>query len=164
MNQKFVTLFSFLFGLGFSIQLRARGGPGKSAIVRCISRRLLVLLGIGLTHLFGVWAGDILSTYAVVGFVLLLFRQRSDRTVVAWVLIMLVAVPLLVPLIQHFGPILLHGTAAAAEAAKAREAHTAQLRARFLVGPLQRLFLDDPEGERALLPHGLSVPKAHRLI
>ena len=92
-NQKFVTLFSFLFGL---------------------------------------WAGDVLSTYAVVGFVLLLFRQRSDRTVLAWVLVLLVAVPLVAPVIQHFGPILLHGAQAAAEAAKASEEHVTQKRALFL--------------------------------
>ncbi|NPC87314.1 DUF418 domain-containing protein, partial [Pyxidicoccus fallax] len=43
-NQKFVVLFFFLFGLGFSIQLtraEARGVP----IVPLYSRRLLVLLG-----------------------------------------------------------------------------------------------------------------------
>ncbi|HYH96442.1 DUF418 domain-containing protein [Hyalangium sp.] len=132
-NQKFVTLFSFLFGLGFTIQL-ARAEARGSPIVPLYSRRLLVLLGIGLAHLFGLWAGDVLSTYAVVGFVLLLFHQRSDRTVLAWVLVLLVAVPLLVPLIQRWGPILLHGAQAAAEAAKAREEHVAQMRARFLAG------------------------------
>jgi uncharacterized protein len=130
-NQKFMTLFSFLFGLGFSIQLsraEARGSP----IVPLYSRRLLVLLGIGLVHLFGVWAGDVLSTYAVVGFVLLLFRQRSDRTVLAWVLVLLGVMPLLASLLHHFAPILLHGAQAAAEAAKAQEEHGAQQRARFL--------------------------------
>lgn len=130
-NQKFVTLFSFLFGLGFSIQLtraEARGRP----IVPLYSRRLLVLLGIGLVHLFGVWVGDVLSSYAVMGFVLLLFRQRSDRTVLAWVLVLLVAAPLLIPILQRFGPILLHGAQVAAEEAKAHEEHAAQMRTRFL--------------------------------
>ncbi|WP_163995684.1 DUF418 domain-containing protein [Pyxidicoccus caerfyrddinensis] len=161
-NQKFVTLFSFLFGLGFSIQL-ARAAARGSPIVPLYSRRLRVLLGIGLMHLFGVWAGDILSTYAVVGFVLLLFRQRSDRTVVAWVLMMLVAVPLLVPVIQHFGPIVLHGAQAAAEAAKARDADTAQLRARFLVGLSSDSFwTTQKENARYFLR--VSLPSAHRLI
>lgn len=132
-NQKFVTLFSFLFGLGFSIQL-ARAEARGSSIVPLYSRRLLVLLGIGLVHIFGIWAGDVLSTYAVVGFLLLLFRQRSDRTVLAWVVALLVAVPLLVPAIERFGPILLHGAQAAAEAAKAQQEHTAQEKARFLAG------------------------------
>ncbi|PTL75117.1 DUF418 domain-containing protein [Vitiosangium sp. GDMCC 1.1324] len=132
-NQKFVTLFSFLFGLGFSIQLtraQARGVP----IVPLYSRRLLVLLGIGVTHIFALWVGDVLSTYAVVGFALLLFYQRSDRTLLAWVFVLMVAVPLVVPAIQRFGPILLHGAQAAAEAAKASESQEAQEKAQFLAG------------------------------
>lgn len=132
-NQKFVTLFTFLFGLGFSIQL-SRAQARGSEIVPLYSRRLLALLGIGLTHLFGIWVGDVLSTYAVVGFVLLLFRQRSDRTVLIWVAVLVVGVPLVVPLIQHYGPILLHGAQAAAEQAKADEESLALLRAQFLEG------------------------------
>ena len=158
-NQKFVTLFSFLFGLGFSIQLRALSA-GAASIVPLYSRRLLVLLGIGLTHLFGIWMGDVLSTYALVGFVLLLFRQRSDRTVLIWVVVLVVVVPLLVPLIQHYGPILLHGAQAAAEQAKAAEEYAAQMRAQFLAGPSERFLLDGAEGERALLlrGHAAQVP------
>ena len=132
-NQKFVTLFSFLFGLGFSIQLARAEARGVS-IVPLYSRRLLVLLGIGVTHMFAIWTGDVLSTYAVVGLALLLFRQRSDRTVLVWVLVLQVVVPLVVPFLQHYVPILLHGAQAAAEAAKASEAHDAQMRARFLAG------------------------------
>jgi uncharacterized protein len=132
-NQKFMTLFAFLFGLGFSIQLARAQARGVS-IGSLYSRRLLALLGIGLTHMFALWVGDVLSTYAVVGFALLLFHQRSDRTVLAWALVLLVAVPLLVPAAQHFGPILLRGAQAAAEAAKASEAHDAQVRARLLAG------------------------------
>lgn len=132
-NQKFMTLFSFLFGLGFSIQLsraQARGIP----IAPLYSRRLLVLLGIGVAHIFGVWIGDVLATYAIVGFALLLFYQRSDRTVLTWALVLLVAVPLLVPVLQHFVPVVLHGAQGAAASAKAHEEHTAQLRARLLAG------------------------------
>ncbi|MFE8602448.1 DUF418 domain-containing protein [Archangium violaceum] len=132
-NQKFVTLFAFLFGLGFSIQLQRAEARGAS-IVPLYSRRLLVLLGIGVTHIFALWAGDVLSTYAVLGFALLLFRQRSDRTVLAWVVVLMFGVPLAVSALQRFGPILLHGAQAAAEAAKASEAHAAQMRARFLEG------------------------------
>jgi uncharacterized protein len=161
-NQKFVTLFSFLFGLGFSIQLvraEARGSP----IVPLYSRRLLVLLGIGVAHLFGVWLGDVLSTYALVGFVLLLFRQRSDRTVLAWALVLLVAVPLVVPVLQRFGPILLHGAQAAAEEAKASEEHAAQMRARFLAGLSSGSFwTTQKENARYFLL--ASLPQISRLL
>jgi uncharacterized protein len=132
-NQKFVVLFSFLFGLGFSIQLtraEARGVP----IVPLYSRRLLVLLGIGVTHLFAFWVGDVLSTYALVGFALLLFRRSSDRTVLTWALVLIAGVPLLVSALQHFVPLLMSGAQAAAEAAKASEAQETQARTRFLEG------------------------------
>lgn len=132
-NQKFVTLFTFMFGLGFSIQL-SRAQARGSEIVPLYSRRLGVLLGIGLVHLFGIWAGDVLSTYALVGFMLLLFRRCSDRTLLIWVGVLVGVVPLGVPLIQHYGPILLHGAQAAAEQAKAHEESLAQLRAQFLEG------------------------------
>ena len=71
----FFPMFSFLFGLGFALQLR----KGEAALPR-FRRRLAILLGIGLVHLLLVWAGDILFTYAVLGFILILFRNRRDRT------------------------------------------------------------------------------------
>ncbi|NBD14119.1 DUF418 domain-containing protein [Corallococcus silvisoli] len=132
-NQKFVTLFAFLFGLGFSIQLQRAERRGAS-VVPVYSRRLLVLLGIGATHLTALWVGDVLSTYALLGFALLLFRQRSDRTLLTWVGVLLVAVPLGVPALQHYGPILLHGAQAAAEAAKATDDLEARLREQLFVG------------------------------
>ncbi|MBN8471860.1 DUF418 domain-containing protein [Corallococcus exiguus] len=132
-NQKFVTLFAFLFGLGFSIQLTRAESRGSS-VVPVYSRRLLVLLGIGVVHLTVFWAGDVLSTYALLGFALLLFRNRSDRTLLAWVGLSVVVVPLLVPALLHFGPILLHGAQAAADAAKATEAMEAQTREQLLLG------------------------------
>jgi uncharacterized protein len=160
-NQKFVTIFSFLFGLGFSIQLTRAQARGAS-IVPLYSRRLLVLLGIGLTHMFAIWTGDVLSTYAVVGFALMLFRQRSDRTVLAWVVALHVAVPLLVPLLQHYGPILLHGAQAAAEAAKASEAHEAQTRARFLAGLSSDSFWTTQAANASYV--GYMLPQIRRLL
>ena len=71
----FFPMFSFLFGLGFALQLR----KGEAALPR-FRRRLAILLGIGLVHLLLVWSGDILFTYAVLGFILILFRNTKDRT------------------------------------------------------------------------------------
>ena len=78
-DTKGYTLFAFLFGLGFSIQLiraRARG----ISIVPIYRRRLLALLLIGLAHALLLRNGDILVPYAVMGFFLLLFRNASNRT------------------------------------------------------------------------------------
>ncbi|NOK18513.1 DUF418 domain-containing protein [Corallococcus carmarthensis] len=75
---KFITLFSFLFGLGFAVQMGRAEARGAS-ITPLYVRRLGVMLVMGLSHLFLIWYGDILSTYAVLGFGLLLFRGRSER-------------------------------------------------------------------------------------
>lgn len=67
---RFFPIFSLLFGIGFALQMRS--ATGRSARPRLIlARRLLVLLGIGALH-FLLWPGDILTTYALVGLVVLL--------------------------------------------------------------------------------------------
>ena len=71
---KFYTLFSLLFGIGFSIQIANAGGK-----LRTFYRRMAVLLCIGLIHLFFLWSGDILALYAVCGMILPLFRKLPTR-------------------------------------------------------------------------------------
>jgi uncharacterized protein len=78
---KFLTLFAFLFGLGFSIQV-FRAERRNVSVVPIYVRRLLVLIAFGLLHALFLRSGDILVNYAVTGFVLLLFRNASNRTVV----------------------------------------------------------------------------------
>jgi len=94
---KFYTLFSFLFGLGIAIQV-VRTGERGAAFRPLILRRLLALLGIGLLHAFLFWYGDILSTYAFLGFFLLLLRKRSDRALWIWAGVLFV-LPLLLHLV-----------------------------------------------------------------
>ncbi|MEJ2749334.1 MAG: DUF418 domain-containing protein, partial [Anaerolineae bacterium] len=75
---KFYSMFSFLFGWGMAIQmLRAQARGTKFLPV--FLRRLVVLLVIGFFHAILFWTGDILTLYALFGFVLLLFRKRSER-------------------------------------------------------------------------------------
>lgn len=76
---KFYTIFSFLFGLGFAVQLQRAEAKGKD-IRSFYPRRLLVLFAIGVLHSILLWSGDILRMYALWGFALLAFRRRSNRT------------------------------------------------------------------------------------
>lgn len=72
------TLFAFLFGLGFWLQMERinrRGGDFQRIYVR----RLSVLLGFGLIHLWLIFTWDTLHTYAICGFILLAMRRASDR-------------------------------------------------------------------------------------
>lgn len=90
---KFYALFSMLFGLGLTLLMeRVEGRGGR--FVPLYLRRLLVLLGFGLVHAFLVWMGDILILYALLGFLLILFRKAKPRTLLIWVFILL-ALPLL---------------------------------------------------------------------
>lgn len=75
-DQKFMTLFSILFGAGiclFSERAESRGG--RSAGLHY--RRMFWLLLIGLAHGYLLWSGDVLVTYAVCGSFVFLLRNRS---------------------------------------------------------------------------------------
>jgi uncharacterized protein len=80
---KFITIFSFLFGMGFAIQMSRAEAKG----VRFMSfypRRLLALALFGLIHGILIWGGDVLLTYACSGAILLLFRNREQKTLLWW--------------------------------------------------------------------------------
>lgn len=80
---KFYSIFSFLFGFGFAMQMARADERGYTGAT-LFKRRLFWLLVIGAIHAVLFWAGDILSVYALVGFVLILFRARPDRSLLKW--------------------------------------------------------------------------------
>ncbi|RFU66862.1 DUF418 domain-containing protein [Peribacillus saganii] len=99
---KFYTMFSFLFGLGFYIFMSRAEQKGLK-IRRLFSRRLFFLLLFGGAHLILLWFGDILLTYALTGFLLLLFYKRKTKTILIWALSLLFLFHALVS-IQFFLP------------------------------------------------------------
>ncbi|MGG3132238.1 DUF418 domain-containing protein [Bacillus pumilus] len=92
---KFITLFSFLFGVGFMIFMD-RAAQKVDSPNKLFARRLTILLGIGLLHVTFVWIGDILTYYAAAGFLLLFFYKRRAKTILYW-LITLFVIQLLTP-------------------------------------------------------------------
>src|SRR6188508_1036194 len=80
-NGKFYSLFSLLFGIGFSIILIRNEQKGINPL-KIFYRRLFILLLIGALHLFGLWEGDILFLYALIGMILPLFRKFSGKALV----------------------------------------------------------------------------------
>ncbi len=81
---KFYVLFSMLFGYGFWLFLNKKNNDGKP-VTGLFAMRLFVLLLIGVAHVVLLWAGDILVFYALLGFVLMLFRNvKKDRTLLIW--------------------------------------------------------------------------------
>lgn len=75
---KFYTLFSVLFGVGFSIIIANLARKGDSGF-RFFYRRMGVLFLIGFLHLMFIWSGDILVLYALLGLFLLGFYVGRNR-------------------------------------------------------------------------------------
>jgi uncharacterized protein len=72
---KFYVIFSFLFGYSSLFILK----DGSKLNRRVYRRRLVALLLLGIAHVVFFFVGDILVTYALLGFALLLLVKRSDR-------------------------------------------------------------------------------------
>lgn len=95
---KFYTLFSILFGLGFAIQFN-KSKEKKINVIPAFRKRMFVLLIIGMVHATLLWFGDILHIYALLGFVLILFRNANNATLIKWI----VGIGLLAGLLPFIG-------------------------------------------------------------
>ena len=90
---KFNSMFSMLFGIGFTLQFARMQRADPDRAVAVYLRRLLVLAALGVLHAAFFWGGDVLHVYAILGIVLLFgLRHASDRT-----LVVLMALCLLYP-------------------------------------------------------------------
>ncbi len=77
-SSKFLSIFAFLFGVGFAMQWRSLRRRRSAADARiAYRRRLRFLLALGLAHGALLYYGDILASYALVG--LLLLRYAGQR-------------------------------------------------------------------------------------
>ena len=99
-NQKFMSLFSILFGAGIILMTQRIEQKGKSAATRHYFRNFWLLL-IGLFHAYVIWHGDILVQYALCSIWLFLFRKKSAKTLFILAAIFLV-ISLLLNLLSGF--------------------------------------------------------------
>lgn len=76
-EQKFITLFSLLFGASLFLVGGERTDLERGAVLR---RRLFWLLVFGVVHGAAIWFGDILAVYAMSGFIVLFARSWRPRT------------------------------------------------------------------------------------
>lgn len=76
-------VLAFLFGAGLAWQWtrHAGGAEPKHEPHRNLRPRLWALLVIGVVHGLLLWPGDVLAAYAVIGLLLVVLFQRSDRTI-----------------------------------------------------------------------------------
>ncbi len=87
---KFYTIFSALFGIGFSILLTRAQAKGL-LFHRFFLRRLFFLYLIGAAHAILFWHNDILQFYALCGALLLPFVRVRNRTIIVFSALALVA-------------------------------------------------------------------------
>lgn len=86
-EQKFVTLFTFLFGAGIVLFTESKERKGQPAL-RLHYRRGFWLLVIGLGHAYLLWYGDILVTYALCGFLVVFVRNWRPKRLLLLGLVM----------------------------------------------------------------------------
>lgn len=96
---KFYTVFSLLFGIGFSIIISNAMKKGADGF-RIFYRRMTLLAAFGFLHLMFIWSGDILMLYALLGLLLPSFCRLSDKRLLAWSATMLL-LPVIVDFIQE---------------------------------------------------------------
>lgn len=100
---KFFTIFSFLFGLSFAIQMDSASQAGRSFVGRTLWR-LAILFLIGFIHSM-FYSGDVLRIYAFLGLFLILFRNANNRILVIMGMLLVFNFPLFVGRISNqFAP------------------------------------------------------------
>jgi uncharacterized protein len=83
-STKFLSIFAFLFGLGFALQWRSLRRRLPAADARAAyRRRLWFLLALGLAHGALLYYGDILAAYALIGFLLLHYAGQRTAALLA---------------------------------------------------------------------------------
>lgn len=101
---KFYSIFSMLLGAGFALQVTR--AADQTAFAPFFRRRMAILIVIGLTHMFVLWSGDILTLYGVMGLLLpSLFRLPARTRTLAMLVLFLV------PLSTHTIVVATHGRA-----------------------------------------------------
>ncbi len=80
-DQKFMTIFSILFGAGI-VLMSDRAEKRSRPFAGAFYRRSVWLLLLGAAHAYLIWFGDILFFYAAVGMLAFFFRRRSPKALI----------------------------------------------------------------------------------
>lgn len=99
-SSKAMTLFSLLFGYGFAMIMERFKSLGVDA-EKIFLRRTFILLCLGMFHILFVWFGDILHVYALMGFLLYLTRNWSNKTLLIVGLVLALFSEVTVKIILH---------------------------------------------------------------
>ena len=100
-DTRVMSIFSILFGAGVVLFTRNAEIKGKSAGVLHYKRMFWLLL-FGLVHAYFIWAGDILVTYAICGYLIFFLRKKSIRTLLIMSIILFI-IPLTFNFMTYYG-------------------------------------------------------------
>jgi len=107
-DQKFLSIFSMLFGAGIILRWQKAECSGARAS-RLHYRRVVWMILFGLLHAYLLWYDDILYAYGMCGLFVYLFRRKSPTTLVTSSLV-LAAIGSLIPIglglfwVPHWSP------------------------------------------------------------
>ena len=93
-DQKFMALFSTLFGAGIVLMWRRAEAKTRRA-TGLHYRRTFWLMVFGLVHAYGVWAGDILFVYSLCALWVFWLKRRSPKALIIIGAIVLMGSPIL---------------------------------------------------------------------
>jgi uncharacterized protein len=99
-ENKFMTLFSILFGYGFGVIMQRLEKKNIHA-TSFFLRRMLWLFIFGCINL-ALWNGDILHIYALTGILLLLFKRKGTRSLLLFSVFFLFVLPTIIRISQHY--------------------------------------------------------------
>jgi len=89
-DQKFISIFSMLFGAGIVLMWQRAETSGRNP-ARLHYRRVVWMILFGLLHAHLLWEGDILYTYGMCGLFLYLFRRKGPATLLITALVLAAA-------------------------------------------------------------------------
>ena len=91
---KFMTLFSVLFGYGFGLILESLEKTNINPNFFFV-KRMFWLFVLGVIHSMFWWA-DVLNLYAMSGILLLLFRNKSNKTILSYAVLFMLVIPVFI--------------------------------------------------------------------
>lgn len=121
-EQKFITLFSALFGAGMVLFIESKERKGQPAMPLHY-RRTAWLIAIGLAHAYLLWYGDILVAYGLCGLALVFAYDWEPRALAGLALVFL----LVTPLLEVFAGLTVGGEAIASQWAPAESVLRAEV-------------------------------------
>lgn len=88
-EQKFMTMFSIMFGAGIVLMSEHRDAAGQP-VLGVHYRRMILMLGFGFFHAYVIWFGDVLVSYATCGLIVVWCRKWKPQTLLATGVILIV--------------------------------------------------------------------------